>query len=64
MKIIKAKLKGRKPDLEVEEEPQSAEVVDLMERLRQSLQSAGGAKKQAKSGTRKAASRGKKRKAA
>ena len=64
MKIIKAKLKGRKPDLEVEEEPRAAEVVDLMERLRQSLQNAGGAKKQAKSGARKAAPRGKKRKAA
>ena len=64
MKIIKAKLKGRKPDLEVGEEPQSAEVVDLMERLRQSLQSAGGAKKQAKTGAKKAAARGKKRRAA
>jgi len=64
MKIIKAKLKGRKPDLKVEEERHSAEVVDLMERLRQSLQGAGGTRKQAKSGTRKAAARGKKRKAA
>jgi DNA end-binding protein Ku len=64
MKIIKAKLKGRKPDLQVEEEPRSAEVVDLMERLRQSLQGAGGAKKQAKSGPKKATARGKKRKAA
>ena len=64
MKIIKAKLKGREPDLEVEEEPRSAEVVDLMERLRQSLESAGGAKKQAKSRARKTAARGKKRKAA
>jgi DNA end-binding protein Ku len=64
MKIIKAKLKGKKPDLHVEEEPRSAEVVDLMERLRQSLQSTGSAKKQAKSGTRKAAAKGKKRKAA
>ena len=65
MKIIKAKLKGKKaPDLEVEDEPRSAEVVDLMERLRQSLQQASGAKKQAKSGTKKTTSRGKKRKAA
>jgi DNA end-binding protein Ku len=67
MKIIKAKLKGKKPDLEVEEEPRSAEVVDLMERLRQSLQQAGptkNARKQAKSGARKTAARGKKRKAA
>jgi DNA end-binding protein Ku len=64
MKIIKAKLKGKKPDLEVEEEPRSAEVVDLMERLRRSLQNAGGTKKQAKSGPKKGAARGRKRKAA
>jgi DNA end-binding protein Ku len=64
MKIIKAKLKGRKPDLEVEEEPRSAEVVDLMERLRQSLQNAGTTKKQAKSSAKKGAARGRKRKAA
>jgi DNA end-binding protein Ku len=64
MRIIKAKLKGKKPDLEIEEEPRSAEVVDLMERLRQSLQSSGGAKKQAKSSAKKTATRGKKRKAA
>jgi DNA end-binding protein Ku len=64
MKIIKAKLKGREPHLKAEEEPRSAEVVDLMERLRQSLEGARGAKKQAKSGARKATARGKKRKAA
>jgi DNA end-binding protein Ku len=48
MKVIKAKLKGRKPDLKAEPEPQQAEVIDLMERLRQSLQGTGstrGAKK-------------------
>jgi DNA end-binding protein Ku len=38
MKVIKAKLKGRKPKLEEQVEPRSAEVVDLMERLRQSLE--------------------------
>jgi DNA end-binding protein Ku len=38
MKVIKAKLKGKAPKLEAPEEPQSAEVIDLMERLRQSLQ--------------------------
>ena len=42
MKIIKAKMKGRKPDLKAAPEPQHAEVVDLMERLRRSLQGAGG----------------------
>jgi DNA end-binding protein Ku len=42
MKIIKAKMKGTAPRLKEDVEPQSAEVVDLMERLRQSLQGAGG----------------------
>lgn len=44
MKIIKAKLKGREPRLVEHIEPQNAEVVDLMERLRQSLRGAGGGK--------------------
>jgi DNA end-binding protein Ku len=47
MKIIKAKMKGKKPHLEAAPEPYQAEVVDLMERLRQSLQGAGGARKSA-----------------
>jgi DNA end-binding protein Ku len=42
MKIIKAKLKGRTVHLKEEPTPQQAEVVDLMERLRQSLQGAAG----------------------
>ena len=70
MKIIKAKLKGTDPHLEVAEEPQQAEVVDLMERLRRSLQEAGkgaaghGAKKKA-AGARKSGTRGRtKRRAA
>ena len=58
MKIIKAKMKGKKADLKAETEPHQAEVVDLMERLRQSLQGAGGTRK----ATRAAA--GKKRKTA
>jgi DNA end-binding protein Ku len=45
MKIIKAKLKGKEPKLTEHVEPQQAEVVDLMERLRQSLQGAGGGNK-------------------
>ena len=45
MKIIKAKLKGKTVDLKDTPEPRQAEVVDLMERLRQSLQGAGGARK-------------------
>ena len=64
MKIIKAKMKGKEARLKVEEEPRSAEVVDLMERLRESLQGAGGGRKQAKSGARKTSARGKKRRAA
>jgi DNA end-binding protein Ku len=43
MKIIKAKKKGTSPKLAAAPEPQRAEVVDLMERLRQSLQGAGKA---------------------
>jgi DNA end-binding protein Ku len=41
MKIIKAKMKGKEPHLVEHVEPQQAEVVDLMERLRQSLEGAG-----------------------
>lgn len=43
MKVIDAKLKGRKPRLQERETPQSADVVDLMARLRASLESKGGA---------------------
>ncbi|MET0212463.1 MAG: Ku protein [Vicinamibacterales bacterium] len=42
MKIIKAKKKGTSPKLAAHAEPRRAEVVDLMERLRQSLQESGG----------------------
>jgi DNA end-binding protein Ku len=42
-KIIKAKLKGKEVELEATTEPRHAEVVDLMERLRRSLEQAGGA---------------------
>lgn len=42
MKIIKAKLKGKEAHLVEHVEPRNAEVVDLMERLRQSLAEAGG----------------------
>jgi DNA end-binding protein Ku len=60
MKIIKAKMKGKKPDLKETAEPHQAEVVDLMERLRRSLQGAGGTKKKATSaGVKKTAARGK-----
>jgi DNA end-binding protein Ku len=62
MKIIKAKMKGKDIKLTEKVEPQQAEVVDLMERLRQSLEGAGGRRKTAKA--RKSAPRAKKRKAA
>jgi non-homologous end joining protein Ku len=40
MRLIKARIKGQKPRLPAPEgEPQASEVVDLMERLRQSLDS-------------------------
>jgi DNA end-binding protein Ku len=56
LKIIQAKVKGRKPKLEARETPQSADVVDLMTRLRASLEGRG-AKKPAAKGPKKAAAR-------
>jgi DNA end-binding protein Ku len=66
MKIIKARMKGRQPVLDAREEPQQAEVVDLMERLRQSLAGAGAPKRRtAKSSKRsKSGASSKKRRAA
>ena len=69
MRIIKARMKGKEAHLEMPDEPQQAEVVDLMERLRQSLQAGGGAAKRDKTRktaektkrTRKTAARGKSR---
>jgi len=63
MKIIKAKLKGKAPHLVEHVEPQNAEVVDLMERLRKSLAGAGGGGGKTKRTTRarKAAGHGRKR---
>jgi DNA end-binding protein Ku len=54
MRIIKAKMKGKQVKLEAQEEPRQAEVIDLMERLRRSLDQRGGAKRSRKS-KRKAA---------
>jgi len=42
MKVIQAKVKGKKIVLVPAEEPRQAEVVDLMERLRRSLEQGGG----------------------
>ena len=41
LKVIKAKMKGKHIEVEPTAEPRQAEVVDLMERLRQSLEQAG-----------------------
>ena len=72
MKIIRAKMKGKQPKLVEHEEPRTAEVVDLMERLRQSLQGTGGRstartatnRADKKTGSRKQAARGKRKRAA
>ena len=61
MKIIKAKMKGKQPRLVEHVEPQNAEVVDLMERLRQSLQGAGGAAPKRSGRAKPAPARGKRR---
>jgi len=60
MKVIQAKLKGRKPRLEERETPQSADVVDLMARLRASLEAKGAPRAKAAP----ARSRGKKKSSA
>lgn len=53
MRVIHAKMKGKTARLKVEAPEREAEVVDLMERLRQSLQGRGGAA--ARPGTRRKA---------
>lgn len=59
MRVIHAKLKGKKPKLQERETPQQADVVDLMARLRASLEGKGTRKAAAaskgkkKTGTRK-----------
>jgi DNA end-binding protein Ku len=58
MRVIQAKMKGRKPRLQDRETPHSADVVDLMARLRASLEGKGAA-----SG-RPGAAKGKKKSAA
>jgi DNA end-binding protein Ku len=49
LKLIQAKLKGKKADLEEAAEPRQAEVVDLMERLRRSLEQSGARPSKARS---------------
>jgi DNA end-binding protein Ku len=56
MRVIKAKVKGKEPDLVVDERPRDSNVIDLMERLRQSLDKSAGRGRGVKKTTRKAAS--------
>jgi DNA end-binding protein Ku len=62
MKVIQGKIKGRQPKLQERETKQSADVIDLMTRLRASLEGKGTAKG-ARTGSRKvpAASHGRKK---
>jgi DNA end-binding protein Ku len=63
MRVIKAKMKGKEPDLVVEERPRDSNVIDLMERLRKSLNQSGGrsgARKATQSKIRKAPARARK----
>jgi DNA end-binding protein Ku len=60
MKVIHGKLKGRRPKLEGREPRQSADVVDLMARLRASLEGKGAAKTGARA-TAKAKAKGKRK---
>ena len=48
MKLIKARVKGEKPHLPAAEAPASGQVVDLMERLRQSLDARAGSSRNQK----------------
>jgi DNA end-binding protein Ku len=59
MRIIQARTKGTHVELGAPEEPKQAEVVDLMERLRRSLEQAGGGRRHAASATHKRASKSK-----
>ena len=63
MRVIQAKMKGRKPKLIGRETPQRADVVDLMARLRASLESRGAAEPSRKGSAskRKGGARGAKR---
>ncbi len=60
MKVIRAKLKGKPAKLTSPEEKQSAEVVDLMERLRRSLAGGGTKTRQAAEASRPKRARAKK----
>jgi DNA end-binding protein Ku len=60
MRVIKAKMKGKEPDLVVDERPRDSNVIDLMERLRQSLDRSNGRRRSTRSKTRKSPVRARK----
>jgi DNA end-binding protein Ku len=64
MRVIKAKMKGKEAQLVVDERPRDSNVIDLMERLRQSLDKSGGRRTATGSQARREAkvARGKSRK--
>jgi DNA end-binding protein Ku len=61
MKLIRARIKGQKPKLPQAEEPQETKVVDLMERLRQSLDARSSTRAGSTKGARPAQSSRKKK---
>jgi DNA end-binding protein Ku len=64
MKVIQAKVKGKKITVAPTEEPHQAEVVDLMERLRRSLEQSGGKGARKSAGAAKRATKKRTRSAA
>lgn len=64
MRVIQAKLKGKKPTIAVEEESPSAEVIDLMERLRESLGAAKNSARAQRKSKRASTTKSRRRKAA
>lgn len=60
MKIIRAKMKGKKIEVEEPEEPETTQVVDLMARLQESLEMGKRAKREPESGKRTTSHRTKK----
>jgi DNA end-binding protein Ku len=61
MKVIQGKLKGRQPKLKARETAQSADVVDLMARLRASLEGKGGPRAKPQTAKKGARASGRKR---
>jgi DNA end-binding protein Ku len=58
MRVIKAKMKGREPKLVVDERDRDSNVIDLMERLRQSLDRSDGRRRAGQTGSGEGARKG------